>query len=166
MNTAQLQCVVDCDIYMKNRVLGVYSADQIPSHLPCGRGIIVNTDPAYLCGRHWVAFCLNQNNELQCFDSYGKSPATYSVHLRLFMLLFSKIVKPFQQLQGSNSNVCGQYCLLYLMCRCRGFSMKEVYHLFCNKTHINDEFVYNLIKKEFECCLYVSNHGQCCVSSK
>ena len=63
---------------MKNRVLRLYLADQIPSHLPCGMGIIANTDPAYLRGHHWLGFYLIQNDELECFDSYGKSPATYS----------------------------------------------------------------------------------------
>ena len=75
MNTEQLQRAIQCDVNMKSCVLGVFPANHIPPHLPLGRGVIANTDPASLPGRHWIAFYLNQQNELECFDSFGKSPA-------------------------------------------------------------------------------------------
>jgi hypothetical protein len=166
MNTEQLQRVIQCDGYMKSRILGVFSADDLPAHLTPGTGLIVNTDPANLPGRHWVAFYLNEQNELECFDSFGKPPSTYSIYLKQFMSRFSKLVMSDIHLQSRNSNVCGQYCLLYLMCRCRGLSVHYFYHMFCSRASINDEFVYNLIKRDFECCLYNCNNGQCSVSEK
>lgn len=164
MNTEQLQRAIQCDVYMESCVLGVFPVDHIPPHLPLRTGVIVNTDPTYLLGRHWVAFYLNQQNELECFDSFGNSPAVYSMYLRQFMKRFSKTSINPRQLQSGNTNVCGQYCLLYLMCRCRDLSIDYFLHLFYNQTSINDEFVYNLIKRNCECCLYNCNHGQCSVS--
>lgn len=164
MNTEQLQCAIQCDTYMKSCVIGVFSVDHIPSHIAPGMGVIVNTDPANLPGRHWIAFYLNQQNELECFDSFGNSPAVYSMYLRQFMNRFSKTIINRRHLQSGNTNVCGQYCLLYLICRCRGRSVYYFNHLFENQTNINDEFVFNVIDKNFQCCLYDCNHGQCSVS--
>lgn len=164
MNTEQLQRVIQCDGYMKSRVLGVFPADDLPTYLTLGTGLIINTDPITLPGRHWVAFYLNEQNELECFDSFGKPPSAYSIYLKEFMSRFSKTVSSDIHLQSRNSNVCGQYCLLYLMCRCRRLSVHYFYHLFCSQTRINDEFVYNLIKRDFECCMYNCNLGQISVS--
>lgn len=57
MNTEQLQRVIQYDAYMKSRVMGVFSADQLPKmHLVPETGLITNTDPANLPGRFWVVF--------------------------------------------------------------------------------------------------------------
>lgn len=166
MNTEQLQHIIQCDVYMKRCVLGVFPVDQIPPHLPLGTGVIVNTDPARLPGRHWVAFYLNQKNELECFDSFRKSPFTYSAYMKQFMARFSKTDINEKQLQSRDTNLCGQYCLFFLMCRCRGLSIDYFLHLFSNLQHINDELVYDIIKRDFGCCLYNCNHGKCSVSEK
>lgn len=111
MNTEQLQCVIQCDAYMKTHVIGVYSADQLPNmHLVPDTGLITNTDPTHLPGRHWVAFYLNQQYELECFDSFGNSPAVYSIFLAQFIKGYSKIDIYPKCLQSRNTNVCGQYC--------------------------------------------------------
>jgi hypothetical protein len=89
MNTEQLQRAIQCDAYMTGCVLGVFSADHIPINLLPGTGVIVNTDPANLPGRHWVAFYLNQLNDVECFDSFGNSPVVYSIYLKQFMNRFS-----------------------------------------------------------------------------
>lgn len=90
MNTEQLQRVIHCDAYMKSRVMGIFFSDQLPMFLAPGTGLIANTDPAHLPGRHWVAFYLNQQNELECFDFFGNSPAVYSNFLKQFINGFSK----------------------------------------------------------------------------
>lgn len=89
MNTEQLQRVIHCDAYMKSRVMGIFFSDQLPMFLAPGTGLIANTDPAHLPGRHWVAFYLNQQNELECFDFFGNS-AVYSNFLKQFINGFSK----------------------------------------------------------------------------
>lgn len=123
MNIEQLESAIQCDVYMKSHILGAFPADHIPSHLPLGTRIIVNTDPVRLPGRHWVAFFLNQRNTLECFDSFGRSPSRYSAYIRQFMTRFSDTDINEKQLQSRDTNVCGQYCLLFLMCRCRGLSI-------------------------------------------
>lgn len=68
--------------------LGVFSTDNLLTYLIPGTGLIVNTDPFILPGRNWVAFYLNEQNELGCFDSFGKPPSAYFIYLKRFMSRF------------------------------------------------------------------------------
>ena len=152
MNTFQLQCVINCDIEMKNKILGGYAADKIPKTMQIKSGFIANTDPHQQPGKHWIAFFYD-NGVLECFDSYGHSPDIYSVHLGQFMRTFYKIKVNKKRIQSNDTVVCGQYCLFYLMCRSRGYSMDEIVNIFNENYHLNDQFVYNFIDERFHCCM-------------
>lgn len=56
MNTFQLHCVINCDIEMKNKILDVYAADEIPQTMQIQSGFIANTDSHQQPGKHWIAF--------------------------------------------------------------------------------------------------------------
>lgn len=155
MNTHQLQCAIECDPFMRKTVLGVFSADRIPNipnHRPVG--FIVNTDPIQAPGRHWISFFINKDNVIECFDSYGKHPKELSKYIAIFLSRFKNIEINDKRLQSFKTNVCGQYCLFYLMCRCRGFSMLRTLRHFDNNLLDNDEFVYNFINDRFFCSMY------------
>lgn len=164
MNTHQLKCAIKADTEMKN-VIGVYAADGLPKikQLPCG--LIVNTDPHQLPGKHWIAFYITKNGVLECFDSYGRSPSVYSSYIERYMKTFDKILVNTKQLQGLNTRVCGHYSLFYLMCRCRGFSMQEIIDIFTHDFIVNDQYVYDFINDRFYCCIYtVSGLCQRCIN--
>lgn len=166
MNTKQLECAILSDVNMKNIVIGVFSADRLP-HLPPRRPIafIANTDPATASGRHWVAFFIDQQNVVESFDSYGKQPRELSNEFQFFVSQFEKNVINQKRLQSSLTTVCGQYCLFYLMCRCRGFSMEQIHQTFHRDLLSNDEFVYDFINDRFACSVRdCSNIGQTCFS--
>ena len=155
MNTYQLQCAINYDCNMRNTVCGVYAADEIPQTLHSFTGLVPNTDPKQRPGKHWIAFFYD-NGVLECFDSYGRSPELYSPHLGQFMRSFPTRRVNVKRLQSSDTTVCGQYCLFYLMCRTRGYSMEEITNMFDNNYHLNDEFVYKFINERFYCCMSCS----------
>lgn len=163
MNTRQLQCAIDCDVEMKKTLIGVYAADNIPKkHHPMPYGFIVNTDPHQLPGKHWIA-CYIKNNVLETFDSYGHSPGILSPFIKRYMNTFERTLNNTKRLQSSETRVCGQYCFFYLMCRCRGFSMKDITNLFTHDFMLNDQFVYNFIDERFHCCMHhMSEYYQIC----
>ena len=164
MNTYQLQCSIDCDVEMRRKIIGVFAADEIPRRfqsLPYG--FIVNTDPQQLPGKHWIACYVNSNKILETFDSYGLSPGTLSPFIDHFMDTFERTLVSTKRLQSSDTNVCGQYCLFYLMCRCRGYSMKDITDLFSDNLKLNDQYVYNFVEERFYCCMRnVSGFCQIC----
>ena len=166
MNTYQLQCAIDCDLTMKNSICGVYAADEIPLTVQLSHGFIANTDPKQKPGKHWIAF-LYVNGVLECFDSYGKSPDQYSTSFKHFMSKYSRLKVNTKRLQSSDTTVCGQYCLFFLMCRTRGQPMEQIVNMFEQNYYLNDQFVYNFIDERFHCCMSsLSSNYQICTCEK
>ena len=97
------------------------------------------------------------DDTLECFDSDGRSPDGYSVYLRQFMGQFYRIKVNKKRLQSNDTAVCGQYCLFYLMCRTRGYSLDQITDMFNENYHLNDQFVYNFIDERFHCCMFYSS---------
>ena len=54
-----------------------------------------------------------------------------------------------RDLQSLGSNVCGHYCLYYLINRCKKISVKTILSRFSNNLRSNDRFVYQFIVKHF-----------------
>jgi len=142
------------------RILGVFPSDLIPfshflsssreSSLCC----IANTDPSTKPGTHWVAFYRDLQNDspLEFFDSYGQSPLSYgffsgnSKFPKDLPLSFNNTI-----LQSLTSNVCGQYCLLFLYLRMKSECPSPL-HFIINKmvklapnSQLRDKCVANLI---------------------
>ena len=142
------------------RILGVFPSDLIPfshflsssreSSLCC----IANTDPSTKPGTHWVAFYRDLQNDspLEFFDSYGQSPLSYgffsgnSKFPKDLPLSFNNTI-----LQSLTSNVCGQYCLLFIHLRINSeqskplsFVVNKMLNLAPN-SHLRDKCVAHLI---------------------
>lgn len=65
MITHQLQCAIRCDGDMNRKIIGVYAANDIPKKkYPLPYGLIVNTDPHYIPGKHWVALYIDERGLL------------------------------------------------------------------------------------------------------
>lgn len=111
------------------RYLGVYPFDYFSSGLlttcvngdattagattiPISAFCIVNTDPSTMPGKHWVAFFMASQAELEFFDSFGKSPEFYK-----FPIQGLKIRYAVHRLQSFTSRVCGHYALVFLFYR-------------------------------------------------
>ena len=149
MNTYQLKCAINHDCNMRNAICDVYPADEIPRTLRMCKKNIVNTDPHRKTGKQWITFFYDDDT-LECFDSYGRSPDGYSVYLRQFMGIFYRIKVNKKRLQSNDTAICGQYCLFYVMCRTRGYSMDQITDMFNENNHLNDQFVYNFIDEWFQ----------------
>lgn len=87
--------------------------------------VISNTEPSWLSGKHWVAFCFPENDLPEFFDSYGHPPIFYTPDFVSFLKLNSSTggyVFNQWQLQSFNSNVCGLYCILYALSKYKNLS--------------------------------------------
>ena len=72
---------------------------------------ILNTDPSFMDGTHWVALYREPYSPLEFFDSLGSPPSAYGFHFP-DSCQFNN-----QPLQSFTSSLCGEYCLLFLYLR-------------------------------------------------
>ena len=166
MNTSQLECMIDCDPALRNNVVGVYAADQLPQHgLGQPYGFIANTDPRLLPGQHWCAFYGDGRGHVQFFDSYGRFPGQNSAFFAKWLFKNDKTVRVNQtQIQSENSTVCGLYCVMFLHEMFTGETMEDFVNIFdSTRKDVNDSYVFNLITNTYSECL-TKNNGQMCTT--
>ena len=112
---------------------GVYSLDMIPFDEELPINIIVNTDPSYKPGEHWVCICINRSGIGEYFDSFGLPP----LKREIFNFLEKKCKRwnyNRMSLQNIASQTCGNYCVLYIIYRCQSISKKIFYSNFNENT--------------------------------
>ena len=129
---------------------GVYAADMLPIY-PLNNErccYIVNTEDHTEPGEHWVSFFFPGDDGCpEYFDSYGLMPllSIFYEFLGKRDFLFNNIT-----LQAPLSNVCGQYCLFFLMGRLSGISFVDLIEIFRkDDPYSNDAFVNSVINDLF-----------------
>ena len=143
MNTTQLERVMGSDPFGKQQFRGVYAADQLPRKVTqYPSAYIANTDPASMPGTHWVAFYFINKEKSEFFDSYGNPPDFYGKNFEQFLKNNSSHwTFNHKTLQSLTSKVCGQFCLFYLLHRCRRISNSNITSWFRKDRHWNDRIV-------------------------
>lgn len=110
METDQISAL--CGILIKgSKFLGVYPRNLIPTQFsifPCC--FIANTDNSDEPGEHWVAYFISYPNEIEFFDSFGKSPDFYHFSLK------TNVINN-RQIQANNSDYCGHFSIYFLVQR-------------------------------------------------
>lgn len=151
MNTKQLDWVMKSDRFAKLQFRGVYAADQLPVKVrEFPSAYIANTDPTSKPGTHWVAFYFADEVHGEFFDSYGMSPDFYNEKFEQFVKTNSSTwTFNDKKLQSLDSQVCGQYCLYYLLLRCRGITKSKIIEQFSDNVKRNDRYVVAFICKHF-----------------
>lgn len=137
---------------------GVYAADELMQHVKfiiddSGSGalqtaVIINTDPSWLKGAHWVAlyFIKKSNDKLfiEFFDSYGNDSPESFIETQYFNDFVTEIrnrlnIKKIkmnvniQRLQGAKSDVCGCYCCVYIYLRCCYYNLSDYLSIFFSR---------------------------------
>ena len=151
MNTQQLKKVMDSDRKCKDQFVGVFASDELPRRInKFPAALIANVDKSSMPGSHWVAIYINQDQKGQYFDSYGVGPRQNKMFFERF-LKNNCTTWDFNPkvLQGQYSAVCGQYCLFYLLHKCRGIPLKEILKCFSDNRFENDAFVNHFIREKF-----------------
>lgn len=139
---------------------GVFSSDTLPiakiKKRPCY--LVVNLDPSYMEGSHWVSLFLT-NNHCFYFDSYGRSPSLPSIKKFIrknsSSWSFSK-----KKLQSLMSDTCGHFCCMLGLFLNNKRSVQDFLDTFTHNTLLNDILVCKLFASK---CSAVKN-GQFCKS--
>ena len=146
MDELQLQQLLTFDSYTKPVFRGVFPKNRLPwrtssSHFRSA--YVINLDDSHLPGSHWVAMYLDLKHGGEYFDSYGQPPIEECQRL---LDLCPQTTYNTTILQ-EDTLVCGQYCVIYLMLRCRGFTLESIVdHL---QVPWNDGLVHSIVNTYF-----------------
>ena len=102
---------------------GVFPSDKLPIVNKYPSALIANTDPHNQPGTHWIAMYFVMPDESEFFDSYRFPPETYDMDEYVLGEATYFSDKP---LQGLTSDVCGDYCLFYLLHRARNVDLNTI----------------------------------------
>lgn len=151
MNSYEISTILKSDELTKTLFKGVYAADQIPTVTTYPSAFVVNTDPRYRGGQHWVSIYFDGVKKGEFFDSYGNKPMHYSQYFvdclqeNSISYISNKV-----GLQSYSSNVCGFYCILYIYCKSRQMKMSEIVQMFTSDKLYNDWTVTNFVNRNFK----------------
>lgn len=125
MNQIQLMNIFKSDPYTRGVVKNVCARDLLPTKIArrdLPEAYVVNWDPAHLPGSHWVALFLHPVTGGEFFDSYGLPPPPECQNLLDQCSQQKCNTVMFQE----DTLVCGQYCVFYLIHRCRKVSFEHI----------------------------------------
>lgn len=143
---------------------GVFPLDKLPSSFSLPAIFVINLDTHKQPGSHWIAISITDSGHGEYFDSYGIPPLK---HKLIFFLRMHTIHWKYNKirLQGSISNVCGQYCCVYALCRGQNIPMKIFTSKFSRSDFcVNDKKIIRLYRKNFGKCIPCDreeNHQNC-----
>ena len=123
-----------------SHTVGVFPADQIPRVWMRPAAFIVNTDDHTKSGTHWVAIYIDKCSNALYFDSFGLPPFVPD-HINRLRKNCKKIRWNNVRLQSDFSDVCGQYCIMFLRYMSEGLGYHKFIENFSENLDKNDEIV-------------------------
>ena len=128
MNSLQIEGLLKKDSQAKKIFKKVCALDEIevPSY---HSAYVINSDTSDKKGEHWVAVYFDKNRRGEYFDSYGLPPAILG--LEAYMDRFSmNWIYNRKTIQSLFSNVCGHYCVYFILFSCRNISLHAILSVF------------------------------------
>ena len=147
MNSSQIYKILSRDPASARSFAGVFPSDKIPiiQNFPCS--IVLNTDKHDEKGTHWLAVYIQDKRNLEFFDSFGLPPQAYGEDISKFVENYPRIHWNKTILQSLTSNVCGQYCIFFIVKRCQALCMTSIVNVLSRKK--NDFRMFQFVKKRY-----------------
>ena len=130
-----------------NGFIGVFSRNELPKIKSLPASLVINTDPSYRLGEHWVAIYINEDGFGVYFDSYGLSPLIQEFIGFLNNNCPNGWTYNSTTVQGLHSITCGEYCVLFVYMSSIGYSLCKIIKLFTSDLELNDKIIDNIYKK-------------------
>jgi hypothetical protein len=150
MNTNQIKEILSNTlVYKKDVDFNVCSANEI-FYIKVKKPavFVVNTDTSNKPGSHWVCFYFPKSNYAEFFDSLGNSPDYYWNSFKNFLIAnSSRYFYNTNRIQDYKSQLCGEYCIYYILERCQGVSFKHIINGFSQTFYdLNDYKISEYLK--------------------
>jgi hypothetical protein len=123
MNSIQIDSILKRNCHTKKYFKGVYSSNNIPLLEKYPHCFIANTDKKGTRGEHWVAFFVNNEKNIEYFDSYAAEP---NEDITKYLSNFLEIKMNNYKIQSPFSDSCGHFCVYFIFNRCIGINFREI----------------------------------------
>lgn len=128
LNTLELKHALLTQSQTRSCLTGVYARNELMKMENTPHLVIVNTDPSWKPGEHWILLYFPGNGICEFFDSLGKELTYYHPDIEQFITKFcSKYIRVVNsRIQPVKSSLCGHYCLYYAYARCGGLRIRDI----------------------------------------
>lgn len=150
LNSTQIRRYLSNHNITKSRFIGVFPRDRLPLRTIYPSCLVLNTHEAHQPGEHWLAIYYDKDGFADFFDSFGLPPSHYK--LEPYLIKTSTSWQHNSLALQSFSNYCGYFCILFILFRCKKYTMSHFLDKFCNPL-TNDLAVQHLIEKGYFGCL-------------
>lgn len=132
MYTNELEHLLSNDSIIRNEKWGVISIDKLVSvYAEEKTFLIVNTEPSFMGGKHWIALFKKHHKPVELFDSLANKMYEYGKFLQEFLLRENNLcLTNTVQVQPDFSFNCGKYCYYFLSQRSKGVSFHDIMESF------------------------------------
>ena len=139
MDTLQFARLLTMEPCTRSIFRGVIPKDGLPTTIDgvLPAAFVCNTDDGDEPGEYWIALYLATNGRGDYFCSYGLPPR-HAAFRTIMNEHCSEWTHNSKILQSHLSNVCGQYCVAFVLLRCDGFPMRTVINVFGTDLVAND----------------------------
>lgn len=138
MNTYDIQKILERNATTAPYFIGCYASNRIPQKAGWfPHCMVVNVDPDWLQGSHWIAIYCPAPERVEYYDPLGNWPPPEGP-IRHYLQTFEHVRFNDVQLQSPYSSTCGKHAIYFLHYRCAGHSMLEIVrNLLLQKMRIN-----------------------------
>lgn len=149
MNSKQVYQALMSNKFTKKKFDGVFSKDNLEDIVVKPSLIICNSDPSNKPGEHWLMFYFEKDS-VDFFDSLGKDLSFYGKPFVNLVKRYSHHVnKSNVRTQPKDSDLCGEYCLFYALCKVKHFEMEDILKAL---QKVSSADVVKTVKDNFEFC--------------
>src|SRR6267143_354470 len=151
MNSLEIEKVLKENNWNRFKFLGCFAADVLPTNLNNQVPVcfIANVDQSDENGSHWVAFCIPKIDHLEYFCPLGISFYHWPIFVNYIrnIMNFESIVMNRKRIQSINSNLCGVFCIEFLVKRDKGISFAIIVNSYSTTNYLcNDLQTLNFLK--------------------
>jgi len=168
MNSDTLQDILE-EALPEGVFQGVFPSNQLPlDRCPRPSAYMVNFDPHYMPGSHWVALYLDRASRGYYFCSQASEPTTCP-EIYEFLISKTDLVLNWSQfcIQGPGSLTCGQYATFFLYHITRGVAFHDILGTFSAKNRsLNDCHIAEWLRRKFRVSSNCHEDAQSCVAYK
>ena len=147
MDTMQIARLLAMDPRTRSIFRGVVPKDGLPTTIDAlPAAFVCNTDDGDEPGEHCIALNLDADGQGDYVCSYGLPPRHAA--FRTFMNEHcSEWTHNTRRLQSPLSNVCGQYCVAYVLLRCNGLRLITFVNIFGTDLVANNCRLFDWLKQ-------------------